>query len=238
SALAEFEREWDTLVAATVSAQEAERRRMAGDLHDGVTQAIASLTFHLSAADVALTERDADYAAEQVRAARGLADLAFNEARSAIAGLHSPVLDDLGLAAGLVSMGRAVPSIHVEVDVPDLDLPEHVGNALYRIAQEAVQNVVKHAGASRALVRLVQHGHTLVLTVTDDGPGFDAPGRLSSAPHTRAPAPRYGLAGMFERVQLLGGQLSVRSEPGIGTTVEAVVPGAVGGRPTPPAAAQ
>ena len=224
SALAEFENGWESLVAATVTAQEGERRRVAGDLHDGVTQALASLTFHLSAADVALAEHDYDYVTEQVRAARSVAGLAFAEARNAIAGLHSPVLDDLGLAAGLQSMARAIPNLRVEVDAQDLDLPEHLETALFRIAQEAVQNVVKHAGATTALVTLVKHGRSVVLRVTDDGHGFDAPGPVSGVPRVRYPASQYGLRGMYERVQLLGGHLAVTSKVGGGTIVEAVVP--------------
>lgn len=223
-AVADYQREWEGLVAATVSAQEAERRRVAGDLHDGVTQLIASLAFHLSAADVAFADRDFEDAAEQLRAAHELAGLAFAETRSAISGLHSPVLDDLGLAAGLVSMARAVPSLQVDVDAQDVDLPEHVSSALFRIVQEAVQNVVKHAGATRADVLLTKRGTAVMLRITDDGRGFDGPGQLTSMPRSRASAPRYGLAGMFERVQLLGGHLSVTSRPGQGTTVEVVVP--------------
>lgn len=228
SALAAFESRWENLVAATVAAQEGERRRVAGDLHDGVTQALASLTFHLSALDVALAEHDYDYVTLQVGAARSLANLAFGEARSAISGLHSPVLDDLGLAAGLLSMARAIPNLHVEVDAQDLDLPHHVETALFRVAQEAVQNVVKHAGAAKAVVRLAKHGRSVVLRVTDDGHGFDAPGQVSSVPQGSQAAPQYGLMGMYERVQLLGGHLSVTSRIGGGTTVEAVVPDVVG----------
>ena len=222
--LAQFQEQWEDLVEATVSAQETERRRIAGDLHDGVTQVVAGLSFHLSAAELALTDADYAYAAEQVHAARGLADLAFAELRSAISGLHSPVIDDLGLTAGLVSMVRAVPGLHVEVDAADVDLPQHVASALFRVAQEAVQNVAKHADARTAVVRLVQRGRTVVLSITDDGCGFDVSTQLSTMPRMPTAA-QYGLAGMFERVQLLGGQLTVDSEPGRGTTVEAVVPG-------------
>jgi two-component system NarL family sensor kinase len=223
AALADYERGWDGLVAATVTAQETERRRVAGDLHDGVTQAVASLTFHLSAAEIALADGDSSFAAEQVRAARGMADLAFDEARRAIAGLHSPVLDDLGLAAGLVSMARGVPAMQVDVDAQEVDLPDHVANALFRIAQEAVHNVVKHAQARTAIVRLETRGRTVVLSVADDGVGFDSSGQLGGR-RSRSAVPRYGLAGMFERVQLLGGQLTVTSSPGHGTTVEVVMP--------------
>jgi two-component system NarL family sensor kinase len=224
SALADFEEGWESLIAATVTAQEGERRRIAGDLHDGVTQALASLTFHLSAADVALNARDYAYVADQVRAARAAAELAFAEARNAIAGLHSPVLEDLGLAAGLASMARAIPSVGVEVQAQDLDLPEHVETALFRIAQEAVQNVVKHAEARTALISLTKHGHSVVLRVTDDGRGFVTSGPVSITPPDRSAAAQFGLTGMHERVQLLGGRLSVTSRPGAGTTVEAVIP--------------
>ncbi|MEV8508610.1 GAF domain-containing protein [Actinoplanes sp. NPDC051475] len=206
--------EWDAVVAGAVAAQEAERRRVAADLHDGLTQAIASLTFHLSAADVALGDGDVGYVAEQVAAARSLADLALGETRSAITGLHSPVLDDQGLAAGLAAMARAVPGLRVEVDAAEFPVPHHVGTSLFRIAQESVQNVVKHAGASRAVIRLAKHGHMVMLSVTDDGCGFDAPGQAST----------YGLRGMAERVHLLGGRLRIGSQPGEGTTVEVTVP--------------
>jgi two-component system NarL family sensor kinase len=224
SALADFEEGWESRIAATVTAQEGERRRVAGDLHDGVTQALASLAFHLSAADVALGENDYDYVAGQVRAARAAAELAFAEARNAIAGLHSPVLEDLGLAAGLASMARAIPSLHVEVQAQDFDLPEHVETALFRIAQEAVQNVVKHADAHSAVVSLAKHGRSVVLRVTDDGQGFDTSGPVPNTPPDRGAAAQFGLTGMHERVQLLGGRLSVRSQPGVGTTVEALIP--------------
>lgn len=217
---------WEGLVAVTVSAQEAERRRVAADLHDGVTQAIASLAFHLSAAEVALTESEPEFALEQVQAAQQLADLAFTEARTAIAGLRSPVLDDLGLAAGLESLARSVPQLVVRVEAADLDLPEHVATALYRIAQESIQNAVKHSGAAAVFVRLdrVDGAEPAVLLVVgDDGRGFDLSQR-SYTPGDGPPEPRYGLVGMHERIQLLGGRLTVESSVGSGTTVRAVVP--------------
>ncbi|MEV6598655.1 GAF domain-containing sensor histidine kinase [Actinoplanes sp. NPDC051346] len=211
----DYRDEWDTVVAGAVAAQEAERRRVAADLHDGVTQAIASLSFHLSAADVALGDGDVGFVAEQVAAARSLADLALDETRSAITGLHSPVLDDLGLAAGLASMARGVPGLSIEVDAAEFALPEHVSTSLFRIAQESVQNVVKHSGAGSAVIRLAKHGHMVILSVTDDGTGFDPPD---------SPGSGYGLTGMAERVHLLGGRLRVKSRPGAGTTVEVTVP--------------
>jgi two-component system NarL family sensor kinase len=219
-----------------VSAQEAERRRVAADLHDGVTQAIASLAFHLSAAEVALAESGPSFALEQVQAARGLADLAFTEARSAISGLRSPVLDDLGLAAGLESLARSVPQLSVRVEATDVELPEHVATALYRIAQESIQNAVKHSGAAHVFVRLDRVDAGVLLIVGDDGHGFDVGQRAvdqRGVDHRGVDQrgvdplpiqPRYGLVGMHERIQLLGGRLTIESEPGAGTTVRAVVP--------------
>ena len=207
---------WEGLVAATVSPQEAERRRVAAELHDGVAQAIASLAFHLSAAQVALAEQGPTFAAAQVQAARELADLAFLETRTAVSGLRSPVLDDLGLAAGLESLARSIPQLAVAVDADELDLPEHVSTALFRIAQEAIQDAGKHAQATNVRVVLSRTGTRVRLTVSDDGRGF--------VPSTGTDEPGYGLVGMHERVQLLGGRLAVESEPGQGTTVRAVVP--------------
>lgn len=236
---------WEGLVAATVNAQEAERRRVAADLHDGVTQAVASLAFHLSAAETALTAGRSEFATDQVRAARVLADLAFEEARSAIAGLRSPVLEDLGLAAALESLARAAAELDVTVEAADVTLPEHVATALFRIAQEALWNCVKHSGATTVIVSLDRLPSAVSLTVSDDGRGFDMRGLAAAAltlepPDSSASSDSsggsggsgssgssvagYGLVGMYERAQLLGGRLVVESEPGAGTTVRVSIP--------------
>ena len=212
----------DGLVAATVTAQEAERRRVATDLHDGVSQAIVGLAFHLSAADTALAAGDPDYASTQVAAARSLADLAMGETRAAITGLHSPVIDDLGLAAGLTSMARVIPNLDIDVAADEVELSEAVTVSLFRIAQEAIQNVVKHAKAEHASIQLVQRGSSVVLSISDDGDGFaPPPGDGLSA---GAATGRYGLAGMAERARLIDGRFSIRSTPGAGTTIEVTVP--------------
>jgi two-component system NarL family sensor kinase len=212
---------WEELVVGTVAAQEAERRRVAGDLHDGVSQALAGLAFHLDAAHVALADGDLAFVTDQVARARLLADLAYGEARSAISGLHSPVLEDLGLAAALESLARTTPELTVEVEVDDLDLPVHVRTCLYRIAQEALSNAARHACATRASVTLARHGPVVALRVVDDGTGFDVDTARSRAPGS---ASGYGLGGMAERAHLAGGHLGVAAEPGGGTTVEVTVP--------------
>jgi len=115
-------------------------------------------------------------------------DLTLNEARAAISGLRPPVLDDLGLADGLASLARSIGGVQVTVEADECALPEHVEIALYRIAQEALQNVVKHAGASAASVELCCDPGLVCLRITDDGAGF----------HPDAATPGFGLSGMAE----------------------------------------
>jgi two-component system NarL family sensor kinase len=199
-----------------IGAQEAERRRLAGDIHDGITQRLVSLAFHLDAAAEAIPGDTAAAAAELARA-RKLTDLTLGEAHAAIAGLRPPVLDDLGLADGLASLARSIAQVPVRVAGTECTLPDHVEIALYRIAQEALHNVVKHAQASAAEVELRCDASQVTLRVTDDGCGFD----LGTRPDG---GESYGLRSMAERAELVGGRLTVTSRPGLGTSVTATVP--------------
>jgi two-component system, NarL family, sensor kinase len=202
-----------------IAAQEAERRRLAGDIHDGISQRLVSLAFHLDAAADAV-RGDASLAAAELVRARELTDLTLDEARAAIGALRPPVLDDLGLADGLASLARSIAQLPVRVTVAgwtDCPLPEHVVIALYRIAQEALQNVVKHARATCAEVELRCDASRVTLRVTDDGQGFDIGARTDGEAS-------YGLRSMTERAELVGGRLTVTSRTGVGTTVTATVP--------------
>jgi two-component system NarL family sensor kinase len=217
--LAARERAAEQFAEQVIAAQESERRRLAGDIHDAITQRLVSLTFHLDAAANAVAA-DSDVAAGELARARELADLTLDEARATIAGLRPPVLDDLGLADGLASLARSIAQLDVQVDAAECQLPEHVEIALYRIAQEALQNVVKHAGAHRAEVELRCDGNRALLRVADDGRGFTAGAQRDAAGREAS----YGLHSMAERAELVGGRLDVASRPGTGTTVTAVVP--------------
>jgi two-component system, NarL family, sensor kinase len=230
--LAASDRAHERFTEQAIAAQEAERRRLAADIHDGITQRLCSLRFHLDAAADALTA-EPSFAAEQLLVARTLARLTLDEARVAINGLRPPVLDDLGLADSLASLARparTMAGVEVLVDVDECVLPGHVEVALYRIAQEALQNVVKHASASTVRLQLRRTGDSVVLEVADDGRGWDREGRARSgaaADPMRADDPArggYGLQGMAERAELIGGGLTVTSRPGRGTTVTATVP--------------
>jgi len=211
--LAARERAAEQFAEQVIAAQESERRRLAADIHDAITQRLVSLSFHLDAAS-AMTGGSGAAAAEVTRA-RELADLALDEARAAIAHLRPPVLDDLGLADGLRSLARSCAQLDVRVDAADCRLPDHVEIALYRIAQEALQNVIKHAQARRVRVELRCDKGQALLRVCDDGRGFAAEAR---------PEGCYGLPSMTERAELVGGHLEIRSRPGSGTIVTAAVP--------------
>jgi len=204
----------DGLGGVAIRAQEAERQRLAADLHDGISQRLASLAFHLAAADDALPG-DPAFAADQVRAARTVTALTLAEVRSVAHDLRPPGIRDLGLAAGLVALGPTVPGVVVEVEADECELPDHVEIALYRVAQEALHNVLKHAAAGRAQLILTRGPDGVLLRVGDDGCGF-----VSGSAHEGL-----GVAGMRERVELLGGCCEVLSRPGEGTVVEVSVPG-------------
>jgi signal transduction histidine kinase len=218
SRLAEREEAMERFAEQIVLLQETERRRLAGEIHDGISQRIVSLSFHLSAAADALGSDPAS-AAEQIARAQELAAGALNETRNAIAGLRPPVLDDLGLAASLESLARSTPLPNVQVDTVSTALPEHVETAVYRIAQEALQNIMKHAGAAHVQLRLSVAAGAVVLEISDDGIGFDP----SDMPERAGPV-GYGLPGMQQRAELLGGQLTADSTPGRGTVVRLRVP--------------
>ena len=228
----EHRTERDQLIAQAISAQEAERRRIAGDLHDGVTQALASLAFHLSAADTALSALEAGTPAvaapkQQIEAARRLAGLAYDETRAAISGLHSLMLDDLGLVAALESLTQNVPQLEVEFRGDSAEeigeVPDHMAAVLYRIAQEAVNNAVKHAEATRAVLSIRRVGDSLVLSVTDDGTGFDAQ-TVRQQTGTAEFGEHYGLATIAERCALIGATLRIDSAEDRGTAVMVELP--------------
>ncbi|MFB9877272.1 GAF domain-containing protein [Planobispora siamensis] len=248
--LAEREEAMERFAERVVLAQEAERRRLAGEIHDGISQRIVSLSYHLSAALDVLTPRPAQEgdrlteateatggaeaaedgpgaagggssaaAVEQIRRARLLAEDALAETRSAIEGLRPPVLDDLGLPASLASLARSFPQLTVEVDLTPVRLPEHVETAIYRVAQEALSNVARHSGARSAVISLAVRNDEIELEIEDDGVGFD-PSRPARPPASTG----YGLGGMRERAELLGGRLEVHSHRGSGTLLRVVIP--------------
>ncbi len=208
--LKEKEAERRRLLRALLTAQEEERARIAKDLHDQVGQALTALRLGLEALP------------SPAPAARGLKELVeatLADVRRIGRELRPAALDELGLEAALRRMVEEMAEYGgLEADVfvrLKGKLPPELETVLYRVAQEALTNVVRHARASRVSVLLSEHEGKLQLVVEGDGLGFD-PGRVGQKSN--------GLIGMRERVELAGGELLVESAPGKGTAVYARVP--------------
>lgn len=229
-ALADKEAALEGLMRRTIEAQEEERRRVAADIHDGVTQQLVSIWYRLQACGRSLRD-DPDRAGRDLMAARELVDEALVEARAAIYDLRPSMLDDLGLSPSLRTLAASQVGEDTELDLEidgGLSLPPHHEVALYRIAQEALTNIRRHARAGRVKVALRDLGGDVELLVADDGCGFEPPAAWPPAPGTRT---SFGLSGIAERASLVGGRLTIQSAPGEGTAVTVLIPGqAVEGR--------
>jgi PAS domain S-box-containing protein len=203
--------------AAELASSE-ERAHLARELHDSVTQALFSMTL-LSRTIELLLDRDPTQVPEKLASLRELQREALAEMRALIFELRPGNVEEHGLIGALRThsaslSGRIGLPVVVEADLPVRPSIE-VEETLYRIAQEALHNVVKHAGARSVRVRVATVGDEVRLTVTDDGRGFD-PGTV--------PDGHLGLAGMRSRAERLGGTLVVTASPGHGTLVDTAVP--------------
>jgi signal transduction histidine kinase len=196
-----------------------ERNRLARELHDAVSQKLFGLVLNAEAA-ATLLDRDPAAAADQVARLGELAQEALGELRELIFELRPASLEDEGLAATLrkhVDMLRRVHGRDVELRISGAVQPAAEDADVFRIAQEALNNALRHAEAERIELRLAGRDGRLTLTVADDGAGFDP-----AAPGVRSR--RLGLTSMEERARALGGTLAVVSRPGDGTTVTLEVP--------------
>lgn len=227
-----------TTPRGSISEVERQNRRMASELHDGVSQRLASLSFHLAAASAALAELapssptstdPVQFAGQQILVAGELTQLAADDVRAAIKGLRPPVLDDLGLAKGLVSLCGALgvdEDLAVEVDVEAVEPPfvaPEAALALYRVAQEALGNATRHARAASIRVRLQRRGVNVVLDVRDDGVGYEQAPDGTAGPRPDESEGGLGLRSMAERMHAIGGNLELWSAPGRGTHIRAII---------------
>jgi len=211
------------LLHKAITAQEEERRRIARELHDEAGQALAALLVSLRLMENAPTLEEAR---AQVGRMREVVNQTLDEIRALAWELRPSVLDDLGLVPALaryIQSCRSRFGMEVDLEVVGLAqvrLPWEVETALYRIAQEALTNAARHAGARHVGVVLEQRGNHVLLIVEDDGAGFDVAQARASAQERN----RLGLYGMEERASLVGGRLTVESAPASGTTVVVEVP--------------
>ena len=201
-----------------LDASDTERRRISRDLHDGAVQELAGVSYSLAV--VADRERQrGDHEAERmVRDSIVETRRAIQGLRSLVVEIYPPNLASTGLGVALDNLTAPVASrgVDVTIDVPEVPLPADTNALLFRLAQEALRNVARHSGATAVSVVIVQDRDTVVMSVRDDGIGFDA--------KTEGPSGHFGLRIMRDLVAGADGRLSIDSAPGTGTLVRVEVP--------------
>lgn len=208
------------LLRQTISAQEEERRRLARELHDETAQTLAALSIALDRTRDGLAGAPPETLA-RIGEAREIAARLLAETRRLIMGLRPAVLDDMGLLPAIrwyseSTLGDLGVGVTIDAEQPPPRLPGHIEVALFRIVQEAITNVAKHADARHVTIRVGFDDATVTVSVADDGRGFDVDRALGQSEFGTESV---GLLGMQERVRLLNGQMEIHSTEGGGTTV-------------------
>jgi signal transduction histidine kinase len=201
-----------------------ERNRLARDLHDSVAQTLYGLTLQSEAASRQLAAGKIDRVAEYLQEIRQSTLQTLGETRLLIFELRPPILEEIGLNAAIRARLEAVEArsgLKVEADLQDIGrLPSLTEVGLYRIAQEALNNILKHSQAKSVQVALYRRADFVTLEISDDGVGIaDLPAEVN-----RFPRGGLGLKGMAERAEQIGGKLSLSGSPGQGVTIKIEVP--------------
>ncbi len=212
------------LLQQVVGAQEAERRRIARELHDATGQSLTAIALGLRGIEGMVAQKKS-VNIDQIRELKQYGTDALGELRQLIADLRPPQLDDLGLVAALQwYIGEFEKRFGVQTDFEvsgeKVRLPNEYETVLFRITQEALTNIGKHAQASHAAIMLVLSSREIRLTITDDGVGFD-PEKVLNKDTRRA---GWGLLGIQERTLLLGGQYRIDAAPGQGMKISVTIP--------------
>ncbi len=205
-----------------INAQEEERRRVARDIHDGPAQTLANVVLRVELAE-RLLDTDINSARRELRGLKDVVRRSLQDIRKVIYDLRPMTLDDLGLQPTLrryVNDMKEREDIFIDYSVLGIErrLPSHIEVGAFRIVQEALNNVIKHARATQVTVRVEFGQDSLILTVEDDGVGFD----LEEAMNRRGT--NFGLLSMRERAELLAAQWQVKSAPGDGAQITVTIP--------------
>ncbi len=198
-----------------------ERNRMARELHDTLAHTLSGLAVQLEGIK-SLWGSDMARAYHMLEDSLTATRSGLTETRNAIQALRSTPLEDLGLALGLQELARAAAErggfrFQFSQPAKPLDLPEHIEQCIYRVAQEALENIVNHARASEVQISLERKMAQFVLIISDNGVGFDIEEEVQVG--------HFGVSGMCERAEVVNGSLSVISTPGKGTTIKLEAPG-------------
>jgi signal transduction histidine kinase len=212
------------LLQRLITAQEAERRRIARELHDDLGQRLGGLGFHVQALD-GMIAADPIRAREQLGPIRALIGETTSHMYDLIRDLRPSALDDLGLEAALSSLAQRVLGsrgieYRLQTNAAGQRMPPAIETTLYRVFQEAMTNIVRHSGASEVVITLARHDHILEATIRDNGCGFEPAAVKANDQNERG----LGLLGMNERVTQCGGAITIASGPGAGTEIFVRVP--------------
>jgi len=206
-----------TLESLTVSR---ERNRLAHELHDTLAHSLTAISVQLETVK-AYWDVDPDEARAQLEQSLAATRAGIDETRRALKSLRASPLEELGLLLGIRRMAESTAArrgLSIDISLPSSlpPLSPDIEQCIYRVAQEAIENAVKHADSQALALSLAQSGETLTLVVRDDGAGFD--------PKAAEKTGHFGLLGMRERARLVGGTLDIASRPGQGTMVTLVMP--------------
>jgi len=213
------------LLTQAITAQEEERKRISVDLHDSVAQWLAAASYRAQTYSALISGHDNnDEAQSELAAMESTIDKSLKELRRVVTGLRPPALDELGLNHALRQSledlkGDGIVCQFTEVGTP-VRLPSSVEIAVYRLVQEALTNVRKHANANKVNLRLQFQADRLLVEVHDNGSGFDLSQTLGSA----VSVGHVGLLGMKQRVETLGGDIKIKTRKGTGTTISLSLP--------------
>jgi signal transduction histidine kinase len=212
------------LLHRVISAQEDERKRIARELHDETSQSLTALMVGLDTVRMA-SAQDVHKANNRLQASKSIAETLLKNIHRLVADLRPSLLDDLGLVPAIVWYGeQRLKPLGIEFHLDEKGLKDRltptVETALFRIVQEAMTNIVRHAQATMVNVRLVREDGHVTLQVSDNGQGFDPQAFQPSDLHGQG----LGLRGMQERASILGGEFQMQTAIGKGTVITIRVP--------------
>ena len=217
------EEELRAIPSRLIEAQENERKRVAGDLHDSIGQTLAALKFRIEHVITTLEKRESRQALQLLHEFVPILQRSIDETRAIYMGLKPTILSDFGLLATLewyrLELLKLYPNQHIELEtaIEDEDIPEDLKTTIFRIAQEALNNTLKHGRSEWVDVRLTGNDGVIELEISDDGIGMDLDYIMESST-----AKSLGLIGMRERAEFTGGEFTIRSAPNEGTTIKAI----------------
>lgn len=220
------EKERRLLSGQILAAQENERKRVALELHDGIGQSLTAIKFWVENNLKISRKKPGTFKKKGLKPVVPMIQNAIDEIRRISMDLRPSTLDDLGITATISWFSRQFQTIYSgiriekEVDVKEVQLPETIATAIFRVMQEALNNVAKHSEADLVHISLLKKGDSIALVIKDNGIGFSLEYELLKENYDRG----YGLAGMKERTKLSGGILNVQSSEGKGTIIRALWP--------------